>query len=240
MTMKNLFLCSLLFLPHIAHAAPMPAPGKFLEGKTFSEQDAGTSCVVDPQTDSAKSSWPCKVLKFQGLGLLGTTNVSAGWYQRKGSGKNGVAVESEQIVLFETRGLNVEAVWTDVIEVYGEKEAVTGMKLHHSRLGDFLEVKYYSGGTAGAWSEFFIRRGDKWVYLQQDLDGDAAKCLPKDYGIQAKNVDLENERVEVFTPNDNDPNCCPSGKIDLKLSVSGDRLLGKECKFSKKAQSQDR
>ncbi len=182
-------------------------------------------------------------MKFEQLGNTGSRSYFVGWYHRPisaelGKSQQGAAPYTEQIVLYasEEGKSELSPIWADVVEVFEDKDAVSGAKLTRSALGDFIEVSYFSGGSAGAWTEYFVIRDRKLTYIQQQIDEVAAKCLPKGYGIQSKKVDLASASVEVFTPNDNDPSCCPSGKIRLSLKLSGEILRGENCTFSKVAE----
>jgi len=230
----------LLFISAQAFAAALPAPGKFLDLPPVSKEAASSGCPIDPKLESAPTKTACRSVKFEQLGAVGSQQYFFGWYHRPisaelGKAQAGSAPFTEQLVLYssEEGKSDLQPKWTDVVEIFDDKVAVTGAKLTHSPLGEFVELQYYSGGSAGAWTDYFVLRNGRLNYIQQQIDEEAAKCLPKGYGIQSKTVDLANAAVEVFAPNDDDPSCCPSGRIHLALKLNGEILRGEKCKFSK-------
>ncbi len=209
-----------------------------LKAPSIEKSLAESSCAIDPETELAASSWPCKAVGFSVLGSIADKKYYGGWYQRSGKSGEGAEVTTEQLVIYtqEAAEPGLLPVWTDVVEVteaYGQP--VSGMEVIHGPIGDILAVEYFSGGTAGSWKEFFrIANGEKWQYLKESLDEDAAKCLKKGYGIQSRRIDLQRMEADFFSPNDDDPHCCPSGKIQMKVKLVGDTLKGEKCQFSKK------
>ncbi|MFN8390868.1 MAG: hypothetical protein U0136_11305 [Bdellovibrionota bacterium] len=219
-----------------AYGAPLPAPGTFLKSATaVAESDAKTKCVVDPKLDIISPDLPCSVTKFSTLGTSGERTYYAAWNHRPKKGARSKDERTEQLVLFY-RGTNAPGLipfWSDVVEFFGASEAVTQAVLHPTSSGLYLELIYSSGGTGGTWSEFFLNNGDSWRYLQQAYGKEAEKCLPKEYGLQSIQVDLDRMRAEAYAPTADDPNCCPSGKVILDLQVQGESLKGMNCKFMK-------
>jgi hypothetical protein len=218
-----------------ARALVLPPPGHFLSIAAVDKQEAQSHCIVDPHSDIAPMNLPCRVTKFSSIGADENGEYFAAWNHRPAKSARPEDAGTEQVVLFRQAvgGEQLLAVWTDVVDLYGDQPAMTKMRIYRAQPGLIFEVEYISGGTGAPWKEYFLRQKESWTYLKQAFDQDAAKCLPKGYGIQLLQANLDTMTAEAFAPNDNDPLCCPSGKISLHLQLKADVLRGTQCSFEK-------
>lgn len=92
---------------------------------------------------------------------------------------------------------------------------------------EVIHISYYSGGTGGTDDEMYLlSRQEKWIPLMWDESWSAViDNLPSGFRLhKSAPIDFRTMHWGRSISTDADPNCCPSGVIDIKLSIKEDRL----------------
>jgi len=99
--------------------------------------------------------------------------------------------------------------------------------LHRGDAGHILAFTYCVDGTGGCWQELFIKTtAEPWRPLEKDGSWDSVYAgLPDGYSLhKSPAIDLEAMTWDRAMATVNDPNCCPSGAIKMKLAIRNSRL----------------
>ncbi len=101
---------------------------------------------------------------------------------------------------------------------------LSGWKLHKIAERNILELEFFTGGTGGFWEEYYALGADRLVPIREAFAAKAKELIPKNYGVRRTLVDIENMTCTVLLSTDSDANCCPSGRLDLRIRLEGNAL----------------
>jgi len=119
---------------------------------------------------------------------------------------------------------------------------ISDVKLFHSASGEeVLAVLYCLNGTGGCVQSPLIWTGNKWEKLERDGSWDPVyEKLPEGYRRhKSPPIDFSHLTWEEHLAGPEDPNCCPSGKIDFQLAIRDKKLSVKSYKIVVPMQEKD-
>ena len=178
----------------------------------------------------------CRLTQQKNLGSVEGRELTFLKYNHEivyADGGNPWSCKTEEVLITETTGEegSVQPVFADASEE--DFASVTGAELVDHPKGPFLTVHYCANGTGGCTQLAFIRRDGKWQELQKDITWNAVyKQLPGRYvPHKSPYIDFKTLTWEQHLVTDNDPNCCPSGRILFDLDVIDSKLSVKNFKI---------
>jgi len=124
------------------------------------------------------------------------------------------------LIEIPSRRIILTGIWTN----QSESGSLEYIHTHHIRGRLIFETQYDSGGTAGYWEEYFTIRDGYKVPIKESFVDQANAIIPKGYSVRRVQVDIENLSGTVYLATDSDANCCPSGRLDLKLAYQSECL----------------
>jgi len=92
----------------------------------------------------------------------------------------------------------------------------------HNRL--IFEIQYFTGGTGGFWEEYYTVKGEQFVPIEESFSHTAESLVPKGFSMRRVRVDIDNLTATIYLATDQDGNCCPSGRLELKLALQNESL----------------
>ncbi len=101
----------------------------------------------------------------------------------------------------------------------GSVNSVTSIRVG---IRNFLEIQFFTGGTAGFWEEYWEYAKGGLRPISENLVESFKPLIPKTYSIQRVRIDLLNLEAIVYLSAPEDANCCPSKKLVGKLKLEGD------------------
>ncbi|MCI0430387.1 MAG: LppP/LprE family lipoprotein [Rhodospirillales bacterium] len=176
----------------------------------------------------------CSVVEYQSLGSAQETSWTVAKYQStlvfnaedtaRGADARDIVTEDE-VVLFEMPAPGqVRAVWHRRFETAFER-SVTPEIAPTSQGTVLLSVMTCLSGTGGCGQVFLQRRSDgKWFPVTQDWSDQ----LPPGFADRIRHgvrIDPGTLEGEAGFYADQDPNCCPSQRLAVRLRLRGDALI---------------
>jgi hypothetical protein len=101
------------------------------------------------------------------------------------------------------------------------------VELQGGGAGDILAFTYCVSGTGGCWQELFFKTATTpWRPLEKDGTWTTVYAgMPAGYSLhKSPTIDLETMTWDRAMATQDDPNCCPSGTIKMKLGINAGRL----------------
>jgi len=214
----------------LAHQRPLP------------EAQVQRGCVrlaPDPQDDVAQDeTWrslpppDCRVIAFERLqGSAGRWAVVRYRHSRGASrpSVDGVSSRVEEVVLLEAAGPGaLRPVWRQRFFADGDREvwrSVTPQVAAASPGAVLLAVRYCVNGTGGCSQEFLRRGRDRtWKAVRQAW----LEQLPKGFADRIRHgVEIDPATLKGVAGfyGDDDPNCCPSQELSVRLALRGEALM---------------
>lgn len=95
-----------------------------------------------------------------------------------------------------------------------------------------LEFEFFTGGTAGYWEEYFAFAGGELSQVGSNYEESANSLIPAGYSARRTRADLKALTAVIYLATENDANCCPSGRLDLKLGYKANNLFLVSGKFA--------
>ncbi len=91
--------------------------------------------------------------------------------------------------------------------------------------GVFLELSICLNGTGGCREEYMRLVNGRWSVLEQDFLDALRARVPEGYRMHhGRRLDLKTMRGVQWISKPEDPNCCPSGRLDFRVRLEGGRL----------------
>jgi len=98
--------------------------------------------------------------------------------------------------------------------------------IHAHQVHDTLifEIQYFTGGTGGFWEEYYIVKSEQLVRIEESFRHAAEPLVPKGFSMRRVRVDINNLTATIYVATDQEGNCCPSGRLELKLALQNEKL----------------
>jgi len=91
--------------------------------------------------------------------------------------------------------------------------------------GVFLELSICLNGTGGCREEYMRLVNGRWSVLEQLFLDDLLTRVPEGYRMHhGRRLDLKTMRGVQWIARPEDPNCCPSGRLDFRVRLEGETL----------------
>jgi hypothetical protein len=91
--------------------------------------------------------------------------------------------------------------------------------------GVFLELSVCLNGTGGCREEYMRLINGRWRVLKQEFLDSLRARVPEGYRMHhGRRLDLQTMRGVQWISKPEDPNCCPSGRLDFRVRLEGERL----------------
>jgi hypothetical protein len=96
-----------------------------------------------------------------------------------------------------------------------------------------IQLELFTGGTAGYWEEYFLYSNGEFSRVGSTFEESAKGLIPKGYSIRRIRADVKALTAVVYLATETDANCCPSGRLDLKLAYRNNDLILLSGRFAK-------
>ena len=177
-------------------------------------------------------SQECQVVGMSPLGTVGERQFSLARYRRTVAVHEASTCETDEALVLESVDEDrSQPVWYDATE--RKFTFLKDVSLVHSEKHAFLIVEYCVNGTGGCWQSAYVWSHNHWKKLKHDQTwDDVYNNMPDGYWThQSPPIDFHSLRWEQNMATRGDANCCPSGKILLKLQIVEDELSVENHKF---------
>ncbi|GLH69397.1 hypothetical protein GETHPA_09300 [Geothrix rubra] len=112
--------------------------------------------------------------------------------------------------------------WHDFVS--SPDNSLESVRVLHSEKRTILEMKFFTGGTAGFWEEYLEYSNGKLKPIRESFVSEIKPHIPEGFSIRRVVVDIEALTAIIHLASRTDPNCCPSGQLNVTLTLKDDDL----------------
>jgi hypothetical protein len=94
-----------------------------------------------------------------------------------------------------------------------------------------LEFEFFTGGTAGFWEDYYTYSDGTLIPININFGEEVAKLIPKGYSNHRTRINFKSMTAVLYLATKEDPNCCPSGRLELKIAIRNNELVCLSGKF---------
>ncbi len=134
----------------------------------------------------------------------------------------------------------LQVVWEGLQDELSHR--LSTIELHDIGPDTILAFTYCVDGTGGCWQELFVKSADApWRPLEKDESWTAVYAdLPAGFSLhKSGSIDFATMTWARAMAREDDPNCCPSGAINMKLAIRNGRLSIQSHEFVIEAEARE-